>query len=52
MDSRFVLVDNDNLLFMLTDDEKIIDKNDVGVWVNSPFFAGTLSNLFEHAWGK
>nr|MBA4405076.1 hypothetical protein [Nanoarchaeum sp.] len=52
MSSRFVLVDDTNLLFMLTDDEKITDKNDVGVWVNSPFFASTLSTLFEHAWNK
>ncbi len=52
IDSRFVLVDDSNLLFMLTDDEKVNDKNDVGVWVNSPFFANTLSNLFEHAWSK
>lgn len=52
INSRFILVDNKALLFMLTDDEIITDKNDVGVWVNSPFFAGTLSTLFEQAWAK
>lgn len=50
IESRFILVDQDSLMFMLTDDEKVIDKNDVGVWVNSPFFAGTLSTLFDQAW--
>jgi len=52
IESRFILVDQDNLIFMLTDDEKVIDKNDIGVWVNSPFFTGTLSNLFDHAWNQ
>ncbi len=52
IDSRFILVDGSNLMFMLTDDEKITDKNDIGVWINSPFFAGTLNSLFEQAWGK
>lgn len=50
INSRFVLVDGENLLFMLTDDEIVNDKNDVGVWVNSPFFAGTLASLFDKAW--
>ncbi|MBS3171973.1 TrmB family transcriptional regulator [Candidatus Woesearchaeota archaeon] len=52
MNSRFVLVDEENLIFMLTDDEKIVDKNDIGVWVNTPFFASSLSSLFENAWNK
>ncbi len=52
MNSRFILVDDTNLMFMLTDDEKVIDKNDVGVWVNTPFFASTLSTLFDNAWNK
>jgi len=52
INSRFVLVDGNSLLFMLTDDDSVTDKNDVGVWVNSPFFANTLSNLFEQAWNN
>jgi len=52
INSRFILVDGSNLMFMLTDDEKITDKNDIGVWINSPFFAGTLNSLFEQAWSK
>ena len=50
IDSRFVLVDGKSLMFMLTDDETVIDKNDIGVWINSSFFAGTLNSLFEQAW--
>jgi sugar-specific transcriptional regulator TrmB len=50
INSRFVLVDGKSLMFMLTDDETVTDKNDIGVWINSPFFAGTLNSLFEQAW--
>jgi HTH-type transcriptional regulator, sugar sensing transcriptional regulator len=52
LDSRFMLIDGNSLMFMLTDDDKVIDKNDIGVWINSPFFAGTLSSLFEQAWSN
>jgi len=24
----------------------------VGVWVNSPFFTGTLATLFDQAWNQ
>jgi HTH-type transcriptional regulator, sugar sensing transcriptional regulator len=43
INSRFVLVDNKELLFMLTDDVK--DKEDLGIWVTSPYFVKALNSM-------
>jgi HTH-type transcriptional regulator, sugar sensing transcriptional regulator len=51
LDSRFVLVDGKELMFMLTNDD-VHDKADSGVWVNSPFFVSSMKNMFDTAWGK
>ncbi len=51
LDSRFVLVDGKELMFMLTNDD-VHDKADSGVWVNSPFFVNSMKNMFDAAWGK
>ena len=50
MDGRFVIVDGKDLLFMIMDDKEVHPTYDVGVWVNTPFFAGALENLFNVAW--
>ncbi|MBT4334614.1 TrmB family transcriptional regulator [archaeon] len=41
---RFILVDNEQLLFMLTD-EDTHEQSDTGIWVKSPFFVNTMSKL-------
>jgi len=48
--ARFVIVDGEQLLFMLLDDEKVHPTYDVGVWINTEFFSQTLEQLFELAW--
>lgn len=48
-DGRFVLVDDKEVLFMLTDD-KVHHKFDNGIWINSPFFVNALSNMFDVTW--
>ena len=35
---------------MLLDDKKVHPSYDIGVWVNTQLFAGTLNTLFEHLW--
>lgn len=50
MTSRFVIVDGKEVLFMLQNDDSVHSSYDVGVWVNTPFFAGALEQLFELAW--
>ncbi|GIU69338.1 MAG: transcriptional regulator [Candidatus Woesearchaeota archaeon] len=48
--ARFVIVDKKELLFMITDDSQVHPTYDVGIWVNTPFFASALEELFELAW--
>jgi hypothetical protein len=48
--ARFIIVDRKELLFMVTDDKEVHPTYDVGIWVNTPFFADALEELFELAW--
>ena len=50
MKARFVIIDSNQLMFMLLDDEKFHPNYDVGVWINTEFFAQTMEQLFELAW--
>jgi len=50
MKARFIIVDSEQILFMLLDDEKVHPNYDIGVWINTEFFAQTLEQLFELAW--
>ena len=49
---RFVVVDSKQLVFMLNSDENVHESYDNGIWVNSPFFATTVSSLFDGTWSK
>ena len=44
LDSRFVLIDNKELLFMLSDDT-VENKVDSAVWVTSPYFVNAMSSM-------
>lgn len=48
--ARFVVIDSNQLIFMLLDDEKFHPNYDIGVWINTEFFASALEQLFELAW--
>ncbi len=48
--ARFVIVDSRELIFMLLDDEKVHPSYDLGIWLNTPYFAQALEQLFELAW--
>ena len=48
--ARFAIADGKELLFMVLDDEDVHPNYDIGVWVNTPFFANTLEQLFEMNW--
>ena len=49
---RFVIVDNKQVTFMLLNDEGVHSNYDSGVWVNTPFFANALTNMFNLTWDK
>lgn len=44
-DSRFIIVDNEELMFM-TSDKELDPQNDMGVWVKSKFFVDALNAMF------
>ncbi|MFH1608369.1 MAG: helix-turn-helix domain-containing protein [archaeon] len=48
--ARFVVIDSNQLMFMLLDDEKFHPNYDIGVWINTEFFAQALEQMFELAW--
>ncbi|MBI2548234.1 TrmB family transcriptional regulator [Candidatus Woesearchaeota archaeon] len=48
--ARFCVVDGKELIFMVLDDKEVHPTYDVGIWVNTPFFASALETLFEVAW--
>ena len=50
IESRFIVVDGKEVLFMLQDDSAVHPSYDVGLWVNTPFFAKSLEQLFDLAW--
>jgi sugar-specific transcriptional regulator TrmB len=48
--ARFVVVDSSEVIFMVTNDTEVHPTYDIGIWVNTPFFASSLAELFELAW--
>ena len=48
--ARMTIVDGNQMMFMLLDDEKFHPNYDVGVWINTEFFAQALGQLFDLAW--
>jgi len=48
--ARFCIVDGKELVFMVMDDKDVHPTYDVGIWVNTPFFAGALETMFDLAW--
>jgi len=52
INARFVIIDSNQLIFMLLDDEKFHPNYDIGIWINTEFFALALEQLFELAWNE
>lgn len=48
--ARFMIVDNKQVFFTLAHDADVHPSYDIGIWVNTSFFAATLAQLFELAW--
>ncbi len=48
--ARFTVIDGKEVIFMVLDDKDVHPTYDVGIWVNTPFFAGALDEMFELAW--
>ncbi len=48
--ARFCVIDGKNLIFTVLDDKDVHPTYDVGIWVNTPFFASAMENMFNLAW--
>lgn len=47
---RFIIVDGKEMVFMISDDKTVHESYDTAVWVNTPFFTQSFSELFESTW--
>ena len=52
LSARFMIVDGKDVLFMINNDKEIHESYDVGIWVNTPFFASALESLFNISWKR
>ncbi len=52
LDARFCIVDGKEVMFMVMDDKDVHPTYDLGIWVDAPYFAGALDNLFGLVWDK
>lgn len=50
INARFCVVDSKDIMFMVLDDESVHPTYDVGVWINTQFFANAMDNLFDACW--
>ncbi len=50
INARFIVVDGEQVMFMLLNDSEIHPTYDLGVWLNTEFFAQALQQLFDIAW--
>ncbi len=50
VNARFALVDGKELTFMVMNDADVHPTYDVGIWVNTPFFASAMNDMFDLAW--
>lgn len=50
VNARFCIVDGKELMFMVLNDDEVHPTYDVGVWVNTPYFASAMEQLFENNW--
>ena len=50
LDARFCVIDGKDVMFMVIDDKEVHPSYDIGVWVNTPFFANALEGMFEASW--
>jgi len=48
--ARFCIVDGKEIFFMVMDDKDVHPTYDVGIWVNTPFFASAMEKMFDGAW--
>jgi sugar-specific transcriptional regulator TrmB len=49
---RFMIVDGEELMFMLLDDKSVHPNYDVAIWLSTEYLARALEQMFELAWNE
>jgi len=52
VDARFCVVDGNEIMFMMMHDDEVHPSYDIGIWVNTPYFASAMENLLNANWKK
>ncbi|MBT3303752.1 TrmB family transcriptional regulator [Candidatus Woesearchaeota archaeon] len=47
---RFAIIDGKEIIFMILNDTDVHPTYDTGIWVNTPFFASSMENMFNASW--
>jgi len=50
LNGRFVIIDSDQLMFMLTDDATVHPNYDTAVWLSTDFFANAMNQMLQTTW--
>ena len=50
LDSRFITVDSEHMVFMTLNDNDVHPSYDMGVWVKSPYFSTAMDTMFNSVW--
>jgi len=50
IDARFVIIDDKEMLFTISDDKDTQESYDTAVWVNTPFFTKAMTKMFNNVW--
>ncbi len=50
INSRFVTVDGQDIVFMTLNDKEVHPSYDLGVWVKTPYFTTAMDTMFNHVW--
>ena len=49
-DARFCIVDNKELLLVMTEDKKVHKDYDCGIWIDASYFVDYFAKLFDNEW--
>ncbi|MGV8172355.1 MAG: TrmB family transcriptional regulator [Candidatus Woesearchaeota archaeon] len=50
--SRFILIDEEKLLFFITNDKDVHPTYDVAIWIETSYFAESIKGFFDMMWKK
>lgn len=50
INSRFLTVDGNDMVFMTLDDKDVHPSYDVGIWVKTPYFTSSMDIMFNNLW--